>query len=204
VAHTPYFDRYFLSAVLGFCIPFGVIAGTIRSSRYHLPILVAVIAATLFLDFGRLVRHRLTGSGEALIEPSNKKELATTIGKPLLRHPLIEHQASKGAEPIAVLSPVDFLYLLHYAPELASRLYYVHSSNRDEAFRVYDAFCGWSPVKYNPPLTGVQLTRQFRKFYIYSDVYNPGIGSFQMISRLADIQSFWSSGDYFLARMQTK
>jgi hypothetical protein len=204
IGHTPYFERYFLSAVLGLCIPFGVVAGTIRSGRYRIPILLVVIAGALLLNFGRIARHRLTGSGEALREPSSNKELATTVGKPLVRHPLIEHQASKGVEPIAVLSPIEFFYLLHYAPELASRLYYVHSSSRDEAFRVYDAFCRWSPEKYNPPLTGVQLARQFRKFYIYSDVYNPGIGSFQMISRLANIQSFWSSGEYFLASMQTK
>jgi hypothetical protein len=199
IAHTPYFERYFLSAVLGFCIPFGVIAGTIRSGSYRDSILVTVIAATLVLNFGRLVRHRLTGSGETLVEPSTKKELATTVGKPLIVHPLIEYRTRKGTAPIAVLDPVDFLYLVHYAPELNSRLYYVHPSI-DEALRAFEAFRPWSPVKYNPALTGAQLATRFKRFYVYGDAPE----YFSKISRLGNIQMLWANGQYLLASVQTE
>jgi hypothetical protein len=202
IAQTPYFERYFLSAILGFCIPFAVIAGTIRSNRYSLPFLLAVIAAALCLNFGRLVRHRLAGSGETLIEPSTKTELSTTVGNPLLFHPLIRYRVSKGSEPIAVLDPTDFVYLLQYAPELDSRLYYVHPSRRDMFFRASEIFRPWSPVKYNPALTGPEITARFKTFYLYSDRNNFEI--FSQMCRLARIQEFLASGDHYLARMETK
>lgn len=201
IVHTPYFGRYFLSAILGFCIPFGVIAGTMRSSRRLLPILLLVIAATLLLDFGRLLRHRLTGTGESLEEPSIHKKLSTTPGEPLIYYPLIK-QTSRNSEPIAVLDVTDFLYLLNYAPQLASRLYYVHPSARDQALRALSAFRTWSPVKYNPVLTGDQLTSRFSHFFIYSHIYN--IEDFYQMSRLAKVQAFWATDEHFLAEMQTK
>jgi hypothetical protein len=202
IAHTPYYGRYFLSAVLGFCIPFGVIAGAIHSGRHLRLILLPVIAAALLLNFSRLLRHQLTGSGETLQEPSSGKQLSTTVGKPLLFHPLIQNQAKKGSEPIAILDPLDFLYLLHYAPALAPRLYYVHPSSHDMFLRGFEMFRPWSPVKYNPALTGAELTAHFKTFYLYSHTFY--VEDFGRMCRLATVQAFWGSGEQFLANMQTK
>ncbi|HEX4164461.1 MAG TPA: glycosyltransferase family 39 protein [Bryobacteraceae bacterium] len=201
IVHSPYFGRYFLSAIIGFCIPFAITAGAGRNKRWIVPVLLCAIVFGLGVNFARLVRHRMTGTGETLEEPSTKAYLSTTAGKPLNSYPLVTH-LDGDSKPIAVLEPTDFLYLLQYAPQLASRLYYIHSSDRDESFRGLRAFRPWSPVKYNPVLAGPQFIRLHPDFYIYSDVLH--IEEFYRLSHLASIQAFQAREQHFLASMQAK
>ncbi len=200
IVKSPYFGRYFLSALLGFCIPFAIMTGATKKRRWIVPVVLAAISFALVLNFARLVRHRITGSGETLIEPSTKTEMSTTAGHPLRSYPLIVRQASHSDEPIGVLEPTEFLYLLHYAPSFASRLYYIHSDDRDASLRGLRGFRPLSPVKFNPVLTDRQFAERFQNFYVYTDELH--LEEFYRISRLAKIRSFAASGTHILASMQ--
>ena len=198
IVHSPYFGRYFLSAVLGLCIPFAIITGVSRNCKWLVSVILLTIVFGITLNFCRLLRHRLTGTGEALEEPSTKYELSTTVGRPLETYPFIG-QLSRDTKPIAVLEPLDFLYLLQYAPQLTPRLYYIHSSERDESLKGLRAFRRWSPVKYNPVLLGPDFVRLHPDFYIYSDLVH--IEEFHRLCRLAAVESFQAQGKHFLAHM---
>ncbi len=199
LVHSPYFGRYFLSALLGLCVPLAINAGAARSRKWLAPLLAAVIICGLGLNLFRIVRHRLHGEGEALREPSTGKLLPTTPSRPLLLYPLIQSVA-KDSKPIAVLEPLDFLYLLKYAPKLTSRLYYVHSFEADASLRGLRAFRQWSPVKYNPVYVGSEFVKLHPDFYIYSDLGHTE--DFYRFSRLASIKSFKAIESHFLATMK--
>ena len=98
------------------------------------PAPIGVIVCGLGLNFTRIVRHRLNGTGESLTEPATEMLLESTPGDPFHEHPLIRSFPNDSA-PIAVLNPLEFLYMLQYAPNLASRLYYVHYTDRDSTLR---------------------------------------------------------------------
>ena len=198
--HSPYFARYFLSAIFGFCIPFAIQAGDARARTWVRPVLTAVICASLALNLARIVRHRIHGDGETLIEPSTSMWLSTTPGKPLKNYPLIRDIMESDSKPIAVLEPLDFLYLVEYAPKLVPRLYYIHSSEADAQFRGLAAFLPWSPVKYNPVLIGHDFVRKYPSLYIYSDMAH--MEEFYRLSKLASIKSFRATEGHFLASMQ--
>ena len=199
LVHSPYFTRYFLSAIFGFCIPFALLAGDARARTWVRPVLTTVICVSLALNLGRIIRHRIHGEGENLIEPSTSMWLSTTPGKPLANYPLIRSITRGDSKPIAMLEPLDFLYLVEYAPELRPRLYYIHSFEADAQFRGLGAFLPWSPVKYNPVLIGRDFVRKYPSLYIYSDVAH--LEEFYRLSKLASIKSFKAMEGHFLVSM---
>ncbi|MDQ2842655.1 MAG: glycosyltransferase family 39 protein [Acidobacteriota bacterium] len=199
IVHTPYFSRYFLSALIGIVVPFGVLAGMRPQRRWITRVLAAAIVCSLAFDLARLMLHRSSDGGEGLTEPSSFTRLNTDPHQPLFLHPLIS-AVRKDSEPIAVIEQLDFLYLLHYAPDLTSRLYYVHSSGRDQGYRALLGFLPWSPVKYNPVALGPSFVQAHPDFYLYADLGH--MEELYRISHLASIQSFKVVGDHILVKLQ--
>ncbi len=200
VLHTAFFSRYFLAALLGIAIPFAILAG-VRSHRpWVARVILILIFCALALDFARLLRHRLSGTGEILVEPSTLTPLDTTPGQPLYLHPLVGQMRSDSSVPITVLHPLDFLYLLQYAPDLAPRLYFLHSSEQDLSFRALREFLPWSPVKYNQVALGSSFAASHKTFYVYSDVGH--LEEFYRITRFLNIRLFKAEEQHFLAKVQ--
>lgn len=197
MAHTPYFSRYFLSAILGMCIAFAIAVG--KRQVWISRLLAAVIICALALNLARIVRHRLNGTGETLVEPSSQTVLETTPREPLHEHPLIRSVRDE-ALPIAVLNPLDFLYLLQYAPDLASRIYYVHYTDRDSSLRGFRDFRRWSPVAYNAPTAAQNFVNAHPQFYVFCD--ESQIGNLNSLARLASIRSLKTTEDRILVRME--
>lgn len=199
ILHTPYSTRYFLSALLGISIPFAVLAGVRPHRRWIARLVLSLIVLALALNFIRLVKHQLAGSGELVAEPSTQTRLNTVPGQPLYLHPLIVGISGDHSTPIFVLSSLDFLYLLQYAPDLAPRLYFVQYA-QDMNLRELHEFLPWSPVKYNQTRIGLDLLQSHATLYIYGD---PGhLEEFYRLARSASIKYFRAEEGHFLATMQ--
>jgi hypothetical protein len=167
--HGPFFSRYFLSAVAGICILAGFAAAMRNRTSWMTMALAAVIASIVGLQFASTVWHRYRGWGEPVIEPVSGMSLDTTPGDPLDVHRYLVAEARKKPLPIAVTISWDFFYLLHYAPQFASRIYYIAPSERDLALRGFRQDQKWLPVPENRVLTSEEFLRAFPHSLIYCD-----------------------------------
>jgi hypothetical protein len=197
VVHSPYFSRYFLSAVLGVCIAVATAIG--NRQRWMSQLLLGVVVCGLGLNFARIVRHRWNSTGESLTEPSSQILLETTLGEPLHEHPLIRSLPNDSL-PIAVLKPLEFLYILQYAPNFASRIYYVHNTGRDLSFRGLRGFRRWSSVTYNAPATDQSFVDAHPRFYVFC--YKNEIGNLNSLGHMASIRSLKTTQDHLLIEME--
>lgn len=127
--HGPFIGRYWFPAIVGASLVAGYLART-RTSWVGI-LLALVLAVLLTLDFANLVRHRLQGVGEVLLEPNTLLPMNTTPGQPL--HAYRELWASvPGDEPIVVADGLEFGFLSFYAPpEMQHRLYYLMEDPTD-------------------------------------------------------------------------
>lgn len=163
--HGPFFARYFMTAILGFCVLFGL--GVAQSHPTWKPALLATfLAANLFWNSGALLWHRLHGTPEVLREPSSGYDMNSSLIGPLESYKLLMTR-SAGSEPVAVLDPLDFMYLLHYAPELRPRLYYVQSSPSDFFYRGLPVFHAYAPYSFNREVTKTELLRLSSHVLLY-------------------------------------
>jgi Dolichyl-phosphate-mannose-protein mannosyltransferase len=197
IVHTPYFSRYFLSTLLGVCIAFAIPIG--NRQRWVCQLLLGVVLCGLGLNFARIARHRLNGTGESLVEPSSQIVLETTPKEPLHEH-LLLRDLPNDSMPIAVLNPLDFLYILQYAPNLASRIYYVHYTERDSSFRGLRDFRRWSPVTYNAPAAARAFVDAHPQFYVFCD--DKRIFDLNGFDRLASIRFLKTTQDHLLLQME--
>ena len=127
--HGPFIGRYWFPAILGVAL----VAGFASSGRtkWVAPTLAAILACMLAVDFARLVRHRLEGVGETLVEPNTLLTMNTTPGKPLEAYAALLADVP-GDEPIVVTDGLEFAFLAYYvAPETRSRLYYLMGDSGD-------------------------------------------------------------------------
>lgn len=102
--------------------------------------------------------------------------------------------------PLAVLSPLEFLYVLQYAPNLASRLYYVHYTERDSTFRGLRDFRRWFPVIYNAPLVARSFIDAHPRFYVFCD--DKQIENLNNLGRMASVTSLKATEDHVLLQME--
>ena len=203
VVHSPYFGRYFLSALVGIVIPFAVLTGARSRAgiNWRGAAVQAVIIAGLGYNFARLVVHRVEGTGPILVEPSTGIRIADTPGQPLEVYPFLSSVRAENL-PVAVLTPWDFFYLAEYAPDLRRRLYLVHSSDTDATIRTLAAFKPFSPVDYNLPLLMRDFAASTPDFYVQS---NPAKSEeFARLSSLAGVEKLRADGANLFARMRTE
>ena len=196
--HSPYFSRYFLSALLGVCIPFAILTRAAESRRWTARLLALILICSLGLNFGRLLRHRMQGYGESLREPSTGLVLPTDPGHPLESQSLVT-PLRNSATPIAVLGPLDFLFLVQYAPDLRPNWYYVHPTDTDAILRGLRAFRQSSPVKFNPVFFARDFAQSHSSFYVYADTGH--LADFYRLCHFGQIQSFQATDDHLLAKI---
>ncbi len=199
LVHGPFFARYFLSATVGICALTGLAFGARNSRNWSAAILLAVVVGTLGLQFTRLLWHTHNGWGEQLIEPSTGITLDTTPGYPLDIHPLLASEVHASL-PIGVPLSVDFLYLAHYSPQLAPRLYLLGGSDRDFSLAGFRRVHQWLAVRYDHLLTYDEFLHSFPN----SLVYGHDIGALAILAQKgATIESFKNAGSHFLAEIKT-
>ncbi len=147
LTHGPFIDRYSLAAVIGVAVAVGL-ASASASRHEWMPLCVAcLVACILLIDTGRMVRHRVTGRGEVLEEPSSSLILGTTPGKPLDGHGAL--LANKENAPIVFLSALEYSYVYEYAPpEFRQRLWYVAFKEPDTLALLIEGARDYCGVRY--------------------------------------------------------
>ncbi len=156
IVRGPFFGRYFLTTSLGLCVLIGLAAGLRHSVNWIAVVLATFLALPVLWNSAALLWHRSHGTAEDLAEPSTGFDMNSSLGGPLERYNLLTSH-SNGSNPIAVLDPLDFLYLVHYAPDLRSRLYYIQGAPNDFAYIGFRNFHAWAPFKFNRELTKKEL-----------------------------------------------
>lgn len=164
--HSPFYDRYFLSALAGVCILVGFGVGNYRTENWAASVLAGVMALSLLVNIGHVVRHRLENEPETLVEPSSGFSENVSLAGPMENYSLLR-SAPHNDEPIIVFWPIEFLYVVNYAPDLTPRLYYVGWNDEDSFYRLLSAFQAWSPVKYNT-MKADDFFRRFPRFLLYA------------------------------------
>ena len=197
IIHGPFFHRYFMSALAGISILIGLAAGLQTRQSWVALALAALLVTTVTVDFAKLVGLRLNGRGEWLTEPSTDWILDTTPGQPLELQQLVTQDREDG-RPIAVLNLFDFFYLVHYAPFLTPRLYYVSPEMSDLGYVGYSRFLQFCPVCYNVPQTSRRFVASYPDFLAYGDPKT--LYELDVLSRLgARLKSVAVDKSHFLA-----
>ncbi len=193
--HTSSFPRYFLSATVGFSVLIALGLGgwkrppadSFAAFRFRTSLIAktaaAVIVVALLSGFTRMVRHR------------NKQESEITPVTQYTDQKLIDTIRS-STQPIAALDMRDFLYLIHYRPELTPRLYAVDLTPRGMNYYGAKNFRPWSPTLYNPPLTVMEFARQHPLSYIYGPVTQ--LNELSRVAGVLVLTSCKSDGIHFL------
>jgi hypothetical protein len=163
--------------------------------------LTATIACTITLQCARTAWHRYHGWSEPLREPSSRFTMNTGIENPLEHYSLLLSGSGKPL-PIAILEPMDFLYLVNYAPGLAPRLYYINTQRDDFFVRSYANFRSLSPVRYNAQITSAELRQEYSHFYVFGGRQIEELPEF--LKDGAEIKSLKMSKARFLAEVQVK
>lgn len=205
--HGPIFVRYFLPAVMGVCALTGFAAGAHIRKNWLAVCLAAIIGGALGLQFARLLWHVHKGWGEPLNEPTTGISLDTMPGQPLDIHPLLASQShgslSNSSLPIGVPLALDFLYLVHYSPELAPRLYLINPSANDFTLRGFRRVYRWIPVKYDHLLTDREFLRMSPHSLVYCDELSIR-NLFELVREGGTIQSVKESGRHYLAEIKAE
>lgn len=197
VMQSPFYDRYFLSTLVGVCILTGLAAGVGKPANWVAVTLAGILACSAAWQFSTLLWHRAQGIPEVLNEPSSGFSMNSSLAGPLVRYSLLLSEARQG-EPILVLWPIEFLYLVNYAPNLAPQLYYVKWSDTDSFYRIFEKFHAWSPVKYNT-LTAEEFFRLTPHFLMFgTDSAGQMVG---VVQNGGNIQSLRMCDGHFVAHV---
>lgn len=198
VVAGPFISRYFLAAIAGFSLLLAHLVHTRTGwARYVIP---AVLIFTLLRNSATLVAHRWHGQAETLMEPVVDIPVNTTVGQPLARYkPLLVETGSDL--PIVVAKPMDFLYLVHYAPQLRARLYYIANSTDEPNYRLYRNVREWCHLPYNAPATFGSFLPQHHSFYLWGDP--PHLDTVAQLSKQgAHIEQWDSNAELYLAKLR--
>ena len=194
---APYFFRYFLSALVGVSVLFGVASARLKPQAQ----IILVVAVSLFgaRSFEVLIKHRVRGIDEVLHEPSSGLELDTNPRDVLATNPLLKSTVDSPL-PVAMRDALTYFYLLYYEPKLAPRLYYVTRDSYDFFGFAFEHIRPWWPEKFNPVHSYRDLLRSNAELLVYADSGSaPDLSwlSSQGV-RVSSVQ--WSDGR-FLARL---
>lgn len=148
VTGSPFIDRYFLGSLFGLCILTGHFIGSSNRRSWTSIALAGIFVAAFLWSFSLLVWHRYQCVPEELAEPSSGFAMNTSLTGPLSKYSFLFSQVHPG-DRVLITWPIDFLYLVNYAPQLAPQMYYIGWSDKDYFARVFRTFRPWSPVKYN-------------------------------------------------------
>ena len=109
--------------------------------------------------------------------------------------------ASNQSLPIGVLEPQDFLYLSHYAPNLAPRLFLLSPNKDDFFYKGFRLFSRWCPMKLNPTSTYQDFSDANNHIYIYGAKQIAGLANLTQGSGRT-ITFFEMSNERFLAKLE--
>ncbi len=193
--HGPFIGRYWYPAVLGVCLAAGYLAR--GSVRWVAPAVAILLAGLLAIDSARLVRHRIRGEGEILLEPNTLLPMNTTPGHPLAAYqPLLDHIS--GNEPVVVADGLEFGFLNYYAPpEIRNRLYYLAGDRSDTMgglLRNLQICCG---VTYRLP-SAADFGRAPPRYLVYGRTGAPLAGLLESASPGAHLEYRAFLGDRVL------
>jgi hypothetical protein len=200
IVHGLFIDRYFASTVIGLCILLGLAAGAPKALDWMAITLAILLAFPVTWNFGALLYHRYRGVPENLIEPSSSFTMNVSLKGPLGKY---EKFLPKDSGPIGILRFNDFLYLLHYAPELRQRIYYVKESTHDFFDVGFENFHPWSAFKYNHGITPREFVRLAPQSYAIGDT-----DSLTQLSNLVQeggtVQQMIFKDDHFMVSLRTR
>ena len=198
--HSPFYDRYFMSALAGFCILVGFGIGTGKRAHWMSTVLAGVMACCLVSSVLVVLWHRSQGWPEHLAEPSSGFSSNVSLSGPLVNYPMLLSAAKKG-ERIVVLWPMDFFYLVNYAPELRGQLYYINWDDHDTFYRVLERIHQYAPVPYHTVSAGEFYASRddFMFFGLASDS-----GQLRAIAGDTILKSLEFSNGRFLADIRLK
>jgi Dolichyl-phosphate-mannose-protein mannosyltransferase len=198
LVNGPFFSRYFLSSLAGACIVIGIGAGLRAPRKWISHVLALLLIGGVVFNTLNLLKKRSHGEGEWLEEPSTRYLLDTTPGRPLAMHSLLT--AGQTNLPIAVISPFDFIYLVHYDPSLKNQLYFVAASPSEFVFAGFLRLLECAPIAFNRPLTLREFSRRYADYLVYGDLGRP-----EQVALLGQfgsrINSLTVLKDHFLARL---
>jgi hypothetical protein len=168
LAHGPFFNRYFYTAVGGLAILLGIGTARVRNGRSWVALGVATLfVAAIAVNSGRLAVARLRGQGEKLREESADFILETTPGKPLAMQSLV--MEDRSGLPIVVVDSFDYLYLAYYAPQLRERLYSVVASSQDFNYFAFVRLKRCCGALANAPETMEEFAHDHDRYLAYGN-----------------------------------
>lgn len=178
----PYLPRYCISAIFGFSVLFGTGIG-IRNIPNWLSVILTAMAIVL------AVKSAAGGS------------VTCVRGDPLSIHPLLR---GNPVVPLAivVLDPLDFLYLTHYAMDLAPRLYYLSLSEKDIHYRGFENLRKWCFLECNQTLTMDEFLRLDVDFSLYGSAARLVGGLFVAVAPGRRMKSLIGGRGRFLAEIE--
>lgn len=200
VTQAPFVNRYFLAAVAGVCILTGLGAGLGRPTNWVAITLAAILAWSAVGQFSRLLWHRFHGWAEVLDEPSSGFFTNSSLAGPLDRYSLLL-SAARGGQRIVVFWPIEFLYLVNYAPALRKQLYYLKWSDADSFYRELERFHAFSPFQYNT-MPAQDFLRSTPRFLLFGT--NSATEMAAAVRAGATIRSLQVSDGHVLAQAEMK
>ncbi len=193
--HSTFIYRYYLPALVAACILTGFAAAVGKPANRVAFALAAVLVCSAGWQFSALIWHRIHGVPENLSEPSSGFSANSSLSGPLDHYSLLLSEARKHKDqPIAIMWPIDYLYLVTYAPDLVLRMYYVQWSETDWFYRCFKLFRPWSPIKYNLA-TRDQFLQSAPEFLMYGQDSTAA----SIISEGLKFESIKLSNGHFLA-----
>jgi hypothetical protein len=196
--HGPFIARYFLPAVAGLCCCLAFALGLRRRNQRIALVVAAVATSVVVVQVMHVVQNRLHRNAPAVVEPSSGFDMNTSLTGPLEHYKLLL-TAGSDRLPIAILNPLDFLYLVHYSPELRGRLYYVSNDSHDLFQRGFALIRPWVPFRYNKQLSLDEFERLSPAYFVYGESQYEEISEFMV---RGDDVNWWQSADgRFLVHM---
>ena len=207
IVHGLFIDRYFASTVIGVCILLGLAAGAPKALDWMAVTLAMLLTFPVAWNFGALLYHRYTGVPEKLTEPSSGFTMNVSLTGPLGKY---DKFLPKDSGPIGILRFNDFLYLLHYAPDLRQRLYYVKESTYDFFDVGFENFHPWSAFTYNRGISPLEFVRLASHSYVIGD-FNSAVGDPHSLPQLSDvvreggmIEQMIVQDDHFMVKLRCR
>ncbi|HTT64214.1 MAG TPA: glycosyltransferase family 39 protein [Bryobacteraceae bacterium] len=164
VIHGPFIARYWFPAIVGVCLAAGYASR--GRAKWMAPSLAVLLALLVTGDFARLVRHRLQGVGEALVEPNTLLPMNTTPGQPLRAYDALWSN-TPGDAPIMVTDGLEYAFLAHYvAPQVRSRLWYYMVNATDPVGSLLLSLEACCQLRYNVAYAQ-DFARANSHYYVY-------------------------------------
>lgn len=196
---APFYLRYFVSAVIGVALLFGLGAGFWPQVRIRI-VLAGAVALGLVISCVNTVRFYYKGWGDQVFEPSTKLLMNTIPGNPLGIHQLLTTHATAGI-PVVVPVVLDFNYLRYYWPGQIGRLYGIRSADPGEIGLICHSSRPLGPFEQKEAFE--QFAEAHPIYFIYGPTWAYPFLS-MMSAKGGAIESFIfdETTDYFLAKIR--